>query len=548
MSVENLSQLSLYTFGFFYTILSPTHDSSSSITHIASKTKIDIWNMLKLSNDKNLKRPVVVLDEFPTTSGVKDDCRLRFMRNCIRSLNFVLIIMGTNAAAANLLEQNLQSREVIHKYWCFLYPRLPRINTAMLNLPSKLQNKIVQIISSSRPLFGIFAADNLPGDSKYSSDFMDQWLTNIAQCISKSKNLFNNNFGRHGQLCLFLNMSYAYAKENHNSCNTPLINHHFAQLTDSECVELNSSLQTSTGEEWDPKCCFPSPSDDLLLYLCLMGTSKFHPFQIGSKKVSFCKAVKEINSLRQNRQLFFMNDNATQSCNDGMFMEATLAGILCASSRRDGVKGITLHRFISTMWSHLLLTNDQFEEYHLSKAELSPDFVCFLDTFVIPILAPPNQNWPSFLKNNPFINSGMLECPKNKSGVDIQTDFNLSGECKDYKSRISGRVMHNIISRIPLKTKVHIVFVRQLQKSYQHFSTYTQISFCVVKEENDELKLKNIKGLPPLNDFTSHHILVVFFEVDKFFMNITTNTGGGIVDEAVGGIKMRHYRTTYFCT
>ena len=517
MSIFKLHSLPLYTFGFFYNILSPS-DESVQQSPITRKTSKDVLDVLK---SHNMKRPVVVLDEFPTSSGHLADGRLRLMRNCIRTLNIVLIIMGTNAAAANLVDQMEQSRgNDDNDPWCFLYPRLPKIRIELLNLPKNLQNEIVQVISSSRPLFGVFAAEKLPSNLNFSAEAIDDWLTEIATHISDSKSIFKNKFGRHGQICLFLNMSYAYAKKNQNY--TPLINHHFAQLVDSDCVELNSKLQISSGATWKPQCRYPSPSEDILLFLCLMGTLNFHPFKIDEKKISYSKAILEIIKLHQRKHLLFMNyNNAMQSCNDGMFLEALLAGILCVASRMRGVKGISLHSYLSAIWSHLLVTNDPFNEYHLSEHSVSPELDSFLNTFIIPILAPPNQKWPSFLKNIPQINSGILERPQNINGVDILTNFKLSGECKDYESIIPLPVMKKIINRIPPETCVHIVFVRHLQKKYHKFSTDKEISVCVVRavdgldEGHIKLELQNINGMPTIDEYTSSHKLVVFFEVDN---------------------------------
>ncbi len=125
---------------------------------------------------------------------------------------------------------------------------------------------------------------------------IDIWLTKIAHRISSVKRLFKNEYERLGQVCLFLNMNYTFSSQP-----GPLIHRHFARLTDSESVCLldNMRVKGCGLGTWTPKSCFPSPDEDLLLFLCLMGTMSFFPFcehLIEIPNFHSAKQARELNS------------------------------------------------------------------------------------------------------------------------------------------------------------------------------------------------------------------------------------------------------------
>jgi hypothetical protein len=143
----------------------------------------------------------------------------------------------------------------------------------------------------------------------------------------------------------------------------------------------------------------------------------------------------------------------------------------------------------------------------------------FLDEFLVPVLAAPNQKWPeeiSAIENGRF---GYLKRSRNEERIDIWTDFGITGESKDYKGALSSSVLKSIIDRIPSDSRVHIVFVRLLQKAYfkKKKLQRTDISIGVAKLDDNSgcLNLLSIPGLPSLESYKMASKLMVFFEVAR---------------------------------
>lgn len=518
-SCLGLSQSCLYVFGFFRQMI-----ENPLIEHIKFEKCVakDVWNAL------NQAFAVVVLDEFPSTD-VKCLNHLRLLRNSIRALKFGLVVMGTNSTAANLVDSNLQSRDTTSFLWCFLYPRLPKVKIDHIQVPQSPNDWIREVIISSRPLFSSIASEILIKEDTWDYNRMtleniDDWFTKIAFRISDEKKLFDHDFGLHGQVCLFLNMSYPGSQ-----CSS-LIHRHFAHLfiepsQNSLCIELLNDMRTKDSSlMWEQKTVFPELADDVLLYLCLMGTKKFSPFFSKKKQthISFREAASYINTHRRNKEFCLNFDNAVQVSNDGMFLEALLASALCVASRANGVGGICLRDYICALFSHIQLS-ERLQLYNLKTEGLNDLLRELLNNFVIPVLAPPNQEWPKLVSCIPNSKFGYLARAKNKDRIDVTTNFNLSGESKDHKKTISAKIMRDILNRVPVNTKVHIIFASSLQGEYfsenktkQCPPDWTSLNLCcfVVRLKSDNnLQLDGIRGLPGFDSFNGNSRLVLFFLV-----------------------------------
>jgi len=91
------------------------------------------------------------LDEYPT-SQTHDPTLLRLMRNLFRAARIPLILMGTDASAANLITLCEDSRgNEIDIPWCYVFHKLPKffVDDEIKNSPLWLQELLVH----SRPLF-----------------------------------------------------------------------------------------------------------------------------------------------------------------------------------------------------------------------------------------------------------------------------------------------------------------------------------------------------------------------------------------------------------
>ena len=112
------------------------------------------------------------------------------------------------------------------------------------------------------------------------------------------------------------------------------------------------------------------------------------------------------------------------------------------------------------------------------------------------VLAPPNQEWPEWISSIPGANFGWFRRTRNEDRFDIDTSFYLTGESKDYKSKITSGTIQNMLARISETSKVHIIFVRQLQNEYfrKVRFPFLNICCCVIKSKgNGILKLYDVK-------------------------------------------------------
>lgn len=74
-------------------------------------------------------RPVFFFDEaIPTESSTINKNILRYARNLLRAANLVVVLMGTDSTASNMLSAVRDSRgEEMLRLWCKLVTRLPRL-------------------------------------------------------------------------------------------------------------------------------------------------------------------------------------------------------------------------------------------------------------------------------------------------------------------------------------------------------------------------------------------------------------------------------------
>ncbi len=136
------------------------------------------------------------------------DIEFRFKRSLIRVLGLALVIMGTNAKAANFVDQkNVQdSRNDKLLPWCFVFHKLPPISPKYLENTyfkqviadvndwqssykpkvSLLVNSLFRILKLERPLFAISAAESI-------KKFVDQVIAENQKCDSKEACQFITN-------------------------------------------------------------------------------------------------------------------------------------------------------------------------------------------------------------------------------------------------------------------------------------------------------------------------------------------------------------------
>ncbi|KAJ3085402.1 hypothetical protein HK100_009058, partial [Physocladia obscura] len=126
-----------------------------------------------------------------------------------------------------------------------------------------------------------------------------------------------------------------------------LINSHFAKLADkSNFVILSDGTKESAiGVKWNPYSKFPEISEDVLLYLILMGSKNAAPFKAGNArnvhdgKVPYVHLLYLIMQHPNFKQSQLDLSNSAQSSTDGNLLESILTTCICAASHSNGIAG-----------------------------------------------------------------------------------------------------------------------------------------------------------------------------------------------------------------
>jgi hypothetical protein len=119
--------------------------------------------------------------------------------------------------------------------------------------------------------------------------------------------------------------------KNPENYKTPLVNHHFAILAENEPIELYLvndikdrciRRKTCTGKiedtPWRAKTTFPRLSNDVLLFMCMMGGKYHKAMEITlNNGLSFNGAVEKLFT---DAELVIEPRNSDQKSNDGMLL------------------------------------------------------------------------------------------------------------------------------------------------------------------------------------------------------------------------------------
>ena len=505
----SLYNKNLFLYGFIYEIISEENTSIS--VNIFKKTGLDIYELMtKMNLIKN--RPVFIIDECIEISD-NSYIKFRFIRNCFRALGLGLVLLGTDSRAASLpLSIGTSSRDEIP--WCYIFGDFPSVDLSLLDLPSNTPLWFNSILQNSRPLFSHLVANVL---QKEYTDF-DTLLKTIFILLKDIKKIYQNYYGQLGQVRLFQNAHYALTNIN-DHISTPLIHSHFAQLVGNQknIILLNSGSIQGQDIKWNPSSVFPKISDDILLYLILMGGKDFSAFYGTTNPVPYSKFFLEIKKNQHFRSQILDLSNAVEKINDGMFLETLLCSTISLASHSNGIKGVCLRDFLLNMVFQL-----QIDDIYPNQVSIEG-----LENIDMPFLSPPNQNWPTFL-DIPDANFGNLSRSKNSEKIDLRAELGqdelLVGESKDYGNKLTIDKIRQILERVPEKAKLEIIFTRKLQNSYFNYPSESfnnsfkekhlhllRKSYFKINISSPKCILQSIKGLP--NNGTEG--IVIFMEINK---------------------------------
>ncbi|ORY39291.1 hypothetical protein BCR33DRAFT_654355, partial [Rhizoclosmatium globosum] len=459
-SCNFLSTQDLHVFGFIYNVLLSCGTSNLFATTEISAT-VETFSGFTLRKFlehyiSKFGRPTFIIDECNIGSTDEEHQMFRFVRNTFRCMGLALVLLGTDSRLVEVTDTigNSSRTGGFADSWCFVFNQLPHLWVPSIILPANMPSGIKNIILHSRPWFAETAA-------KYWNSTMnpnlDGMISAVYAKIVEDKKIFDYDFGKLGQIRLFLDSSYV------GSEHSGLIHRHFAQENGLPNFLLSSSIKvvSESAEDWIPVTVFPPVETDPLLYLSLTGSLNNPAFVSQNKSVPYHWFWNQAINLPSNRQYNLQYENAAQAGNDGNQLETLLVTCVCVASHFHGVQGILLMPFLKELVFHLQIKlTHTATEVHDYQSLLAP-----IKSVRIPFLSCPGWKWPDFVYN-----SGLFGTPRrtmNKEKFDLFAyDGVLSGECKYYLSDIPHNVMVGILNRTPPESKLHIVLVRSLQSEY----------------------------------------------------------------------------------
>jgi hypothetical protein len=488
-----LSSRHLYVFGFIMKLLD--EGNSQGICRIVPELGKNVDQRWGASTNE---KPVIIIDEYGT-AGDQSPAQLRFIRNCFRAVGLNPLLMGTNTSAADIIEHSQPSRS-ISKKWVRIFTGAPKVTERSCGFDqlgyegSCYYDLIKHMILNSRPLFAVEAVrylqEHVPvGDFV---TYLDNMLDSLHDRFVWWKKIGSNSKTQRGQILLTLNSSYALTDIAEESS---LIHRHYANLhTGANVLELNlddgkllcKSIQGAL-IPWVPVVLFPTPKEDALLHLTMIGTKNRSGIFVMSKsqvfRRPFMNLMYEVRVNVETRENGFKFKSCDQRSNDGNFLEACMASTIVHASHMNGVAGIGFKDFLPQLAYELYPGEDAIA----GPGKLTGQLLTACNDRRIPFLLAPNQELDrDFIKACHQAGAFFSTCERtiNAKRIDFAAmNMGLSGEAKDYAKDLDIDIMKTILERVPKDSAIHIVMTRRLQKSY-----FTQYDFKEYASNLDNLK------------------------------------------------------------
>ncbi|KAI3648767.1 hypothetical protein MP228_006621 [Amoeboaphelidium protococcarum] len=308
-------------------------------------------------------RPVVILDEYLPRAESEDSINeklLNFIRNCFLTVGIMVITMGTDVQVANV---------------------------------------------SSRPLFALDAYNLLQKVQD-----IDKVFSELFQRFRDYKELGNELCiaGQRAQVALALNACHTASNYDDSAY---LINYHYGRLLlDYEPTVVSTDgliVDSKVYSPWCPKSAFPSPEDDLLLHLVMLGGLGYKAIYRGSSVCPLRVCLKEMLQDEKVRSSLSLSQlkKASHTVSDDQWLDALMASAICLASRQGGVKGIGLKEFFKHLMYELHPEAITFENLSLDSLNLIEEFA----HVVVPFYSAPGAKWPDFILNSKEFNCRNLE-------------------------------------------------------------------------------------------------------------------------------------------
>jgi len=435
--------------------------------------------------------PLVCIDEVPVVEGrPKWFVTVRFLRNVIRAANIPLVVCGTNARAANMIDTGSRESEQL---WCFLTATFPPFVPPGVVLPKGALASFIEAESRTcRPwMASLMYEYGVHGDGDCPRTALWQLADNVGETVYKFKSsVWRTPGGFAGQVFMWHasssgvdDLNTADSIDDTNS----LINCHFADLRLDKVekdysVTADGILRDARGKELVISIAYPIPEIDSILYLaCAVHSNRrFVKRILGSSEgirpvetlYSYCDARSEIRVLQKRCERAPPSDrNPNAKIPDWVAFEAFCAGAMISASW-GSFAGTRVHDFLMSLveQAHPKTYNSTLDpEKYVTTLDPS---IASVDGFWlgvrIPFLGPCNRNWPERLLTFPGCHFGTLHRPENRFQADgfiydvvsaDATTVGVSMECKCRADNLSPSVfVKEIAGRVPKSSKLHFVF------------------------------------------------------------------------------------------
>lgn len=459
LSCSSLQYKELYLFALADTLLHGEYGHSDQV--LFPKYGPDVMSQVLMLSPE--KRPIIILDEFQAVSmsTPKDHEYSHLLRNAFRSIGFIVILICSEFETTIMLDEaDACRRDKRSHTMCHVFGDLPPVCIDTLGLPSTLPDWIQKVMSDSRPLFAQMAARWIAerAPQQWDVSVLDAMIKSIYDEIVTSTCIFDSMDGLMGQLWLVMNQSF-----NMNILHdlvSEFIQPMFANHSGSACFDVDTRGNISKEEKLHVFA-FPKPTEDILLLLSLTGGPQRPAFCLDQKRQTCLKFLQTVAADNGLARFVHSTQHLSMAIYDGTFLNSLLLSSVCVSSHTCGFGGVPVFQFLTELIHEMnsIQCSVEWQQY----PELS-----FLHGWDIPYLAPPNQEWPSFLKHVPGSNFGSITRFKNKDTCGFTSSFGLSGESHHGKDTFSARKLENVFRTIPHTSKLHIVVAGKFGRSYGH--------------------------------------------------------------------------------
>jgi len=214
---------------------------------------------------------------------------------------------------------------------------------------------------------------------------------------------------------------------------------------------------------------FPKISVEPFLYLSLCFSIYqelfSYPFVFKDTCFTVVGSFNRINSPINNNSINSQNTLAiSKSGND---LECVTTTAIVVSSHINGASGVIFSDFLRYLCIQLS------EEYYPDSL-LDMTMTTLNIDLTVPFLAPPSDDdWPIELRNIKGSLFSTIIRTRNSDRIDFYIPNVLTGECKNYSSKLPSNVLCDCIDRIPSNSRMHLIITNSIPEY--------KITYCITK-------------------------------------------------------------------